>query len=125
MNLESLHQHTHPKRLKEFLRENSISDFEAMRVMRPKFTIFWRYICKSLMQALERLVKAINASYPVGIDVLSQLFSLIEALNTVKPKVEVVEVYAPRDPPKPYNCLPKVEIGGCARSDLLVRSLIF
>ena len=92
---------------------------------------FWRFVCRRLREKVRGIIKAINELLP-SFPPVSLCFpldfynrecaSLCAATATPK---GLQKFAATRPPPKIFVPIPKTELGGCARSDLLIRSLVF
>ena len=123
------------KKLEAFVfrpREGKSWEFvlERQRELKPNRTIFWRILIRTLRKFL---VKVYSVSLTVG-EKLALILSfspsgVIEYGWVIFPqalsKTEPPRHERVRAPPKGFVPLPDVEIGGCARSDSLVHSLIF
>jgi hypothetical protein len=96
----------------------------------PTRPIFWRILIRTLRKFL---VKVYSVALAVGENfVLILAFSQSGTIETdwlilcpTPPKLESPGNECDRTPPKGFVPLPDVEIGGCARNDSLIRSLIF
>lgn len=96
----------------------------------PKRPRFWRIVIRVLRKFLIRVFSAslsvcekiaIALSFSPGGTVLDG-FAVIEGSP---PKIEQPRYEVNRGPPDGFVSVPKAEIGGCARSDSLIRSLVF
>lgn len=96
----------------------------------PKHPEFWRVVIWILKKLLIRVLStslnlcekiAIARSFLLPRAVLNSFATIEDS----PPKIEQPRYEVVRDPPDGFVSVPKVEIGGCARSDSLIRSLVF
>lgn len=96
--------------------------------MNPLFWDFWRDLCESIKKTMQVELRVMEEMFPPSPpgDEYRLYFSQSEPTclaESTKPETATSDTA--RDPPKQFSPLPKTELGGCARSDSLVRLLVF
>lgn len=101
-----------------------------LRRMSLKKWQFWQcfcYVLKAEMQAIAEIrIDIPPASALVVAFTDTAVIFYVAQLRFAPPKTDWSKRETARDPPHPFVPIPnKTELGGCARSDSLVRSLVF
>ncbi|MEG4287300.1 hypothetical protein QUB68_29765 [Microcoleus sp. A006_D1] len=102
--------------------------WRRQRLAKAKNWTFWRAVIYAAKKEMEIILKASLvhtwlAAYVLELLVhifVSAKIYIYVAVSATKRRVETNS-----DPPKIFIPIPKIESNGCARSDLLIRSLIF
>jgi hypothetical protein len=87
---------------------------------------FWRAVVDTIAHYVTSEVKSMLRVW-LGLhffELLVEPFSWVVEIN-VAVDIECRAIETSRDPPSIFIPLPKIELNGCARSDLPIRSLIF
>ena len=91
-----------------------------------KYMSFWRAVISTVGCSLKKQIKVMLQTW-LGTHFFELLvdifFWVIETLTTLE--TDLCKIEASRDPPKIFIPIPKIESNGCARSDSLIRLLIF
>lgn len=107
------------KRLLDFMsRASWLTGLETVRSLKPQFLEYWQ----ELRKLTEEKIRAMNLPKEAR---SCQRFRAPDNI-AVNPKAETRGACTSRDPPQLFVPIPnKTELGGCARSDSLVRLLTF
>ncbi|TAD77971.1 MAG: hypothetical protein EAZ78_25335 [Oscillatoriales cyanobacterium] len=110
--------------------DTPISLWHRIRMMKSRNWSCWRAILYALKEAMVAVLRvSLKTSWLAAFFVaLSLTHAFVHALTYIYEPVAVEDPLRreiSRGPPKPFIPIPKIEAGGCARSDSLVRSLIF
>jgi hypothetical protein len=93
---------------------------------RKKYMNFWMAVIWEVRRTLKNQIKAMLQTW-LGTHFFELLvdifFWVIDTLTTLD--TDLCKIEKSRDPPKIFIPIPKIESNGCARSDSLVRLLIF
>ncbi len=103
---------------------------ERRRECNPKYSDFWTVVMFAMRL---RILVEMKVSFTAECDLVIVLLFLLQAnpsagilTNESNPlKIELPRYETARAPPRRFIPTPRIEIGGCARSDSLVRPLTF
>ena len=116
------------KRLKAVLMEGEpLGVFsERARSMSPKcWGKFWQIVVEGVKRSLCQSVQHLKNLFPTPRQDALRYHCIQQKILEVDSQPFTFSIKLSRDPPKVFFPIPKIETGGCARSDSLVRSLIF
>ena len=110
--------------------DTPISLWKRIRSSKKKDWFFWRgllYALKELSLGILRtsIRRTSREASVLGVCLIHLFVFATTHFCEVVDEENPLEVEVIRGPPKLFIPIPKIETGGCARSDLLIRSLIF
>jgi hypothetical protein len=102
--------------------------WRRIRIAQKKNWTFWRAVIYALKKEMEVILKGSLihtwlATYVLGLLVHIFFYAVNYSYTAVAIEPRLVETNS--DPPKIFIPIPKIESNGCARSDSLIRLLIF
>jgi hypothetical protein len=99
---------------------------QRARDMNPRFWgKFWQLAGEGVRRSLFRSVTHLNKLLPTPWQDSLRIYCVQHKFLKANPQGFNAFTSFSRDPPKLFTPIPKIETGGCARSDSLVCSLIF